>query len=83
MSTREYNLTLNFQTMDALQKHIEMMDDFINWRETRLQKKMTDKRGRHIALYHQLARDYHKEHPDIPYRECLKQVSKPKEIKET
>ena len=83
MCSKEFNLTLVFSNMEALQNHLEMMDEFIEWKENRLQKKATDKRGRHIALYHQLAREYHATHPAIPYRECLKEVSKPKEIKET
>ena len=33
-----------------------------------------DRRGRHTKSYHDMAREYHDAHPEIPYRECYRAV---------
>ena len=35
-----------------------------------------DKRGMHQQAYHNQAKLYHKEHPELSYRECLRVVYK-------
>jgi hypothetical protein len=35
-------------------------------------KKENDRRGLNVSLLHQNARDYHLEHPEVPYKMCLK-----------
>jgi hypothetical protein len=45
--------------------------------ETRPPRRENERRGKHTAHYHELARAYRAEHPDLPYRECYKIVSHP------
>jgi hypothetical protein len=40
-------------------------------------RRENERRGKHTALYHELARAYRAEHPELPYRECYKIVSRP------
>jgi hypothetical protein len=41
-------------------------------------RRENERRGKHTAHYHELAREYRAEHPELPYRECYKIVSHPR-----
>jgi hypothetical protein len=76
MSVREYTIVLTFTTIPGMLAHMEMMDEFQHWKETKSVKKENDKRGQHIKEFHVKARKLHEEKPELTYRECLKNVSK-------
>jgi hypothetical protein len=40
-------------------------------------RRENERRGKHTAQYHALARAYRAEHPELSYRECYKTVSRP------
>jgi hypothetical protein len=73
---KEFNLTLKFSSMDGLEAYLNTMEDFIIWREKRAQKKLSDRRGQHILGVHLSAKAYHNAHPELSYRECMREVSK-------
>jgi hypothetical protein len=43
---------------------------------TKQPKKENDRRGKHMQVLHQQAKEYHVQHPDVPYRECFKLINK-------
>jgi hypothetical protein len=51
---------------------IEETDDLIEI----LQTDVTDKRGLHQQYYHNQAKMYHHQHPELSYREALKHIYK-------
>ena len=64
-----YTLQITFNTMEELSSFIEskkIKEDI------KKPKKEGDKRGLNVSLLHTNARNYQIEHPDIPYKACLK-----------
>jgi hypothetical protein len=69
---REFNLVLSFGDLEQLQRHVVEMEEFIGWKEARVRRAMTDRRGKHIGEVHRRAKKYRSEHPGLTYREAMK-----------
>ena len=58
-------------------KEKEFLDTYSNLNEIREDKEdKNDRRGAHQVVYHNLAQQYHQQHPELSYRDCLKHVYK-------
>ena len=44
--------------------------------------KIIDKRGQHQIVYHNLAKEYQKSHPELSYRDSLKYIYKNNKVNE-
>ena len=91
-----YSLTLDFESYDELcdfitqfktfkekqfkKKEKEFIDTYSNL--TDIKEDKLDKRGQHQVLYHNLAKQYQNEHPELSYREALRFVYKNHKIVE-
>ena len=91
-----YSLTLDFDSYDELcdfitqfkqfkekqfkKKEKEFIDTYSNL--TDIKEDKLDKRGQHQVLYHNLAKQYQNEHPELSYREALRFVYKNHKIVE-
>ena len=72
-----YTLQISFNTMEELSEFIvskKIKEDI------KKQKKIGDRRGLNVSCLHKNAREYHLEHPSVPYKMCLKLGNAPKEI---
>ena len=92
-----YSLTLDFESYDELcdfitqfktfkekqfkKKEKEFIDTYSNLTDINKEDKL-DKRGQHQVLYHNLAKQYQNEHPELSYREALRFVYKNHKIVE-
>ena len=92
-----YSLTLDFDSYDELcdfitqfkqfkekqfkKKEKEFIDTYSNLTDINKEDKL-DKRGQHQVLYHNLAKQYQNEHPELSYREALRFVYKNHKIVE-
>ena len=76
MSNPEFNLVFSFACPHAMGEYLQQYEEFVVWRENKLQRKLNDRRGHHIKDLHRRAKEFHDAHPMLPYRECLKIVSK-------
>ena len=86
------SISLNFDSFEDLEGFIADMNKFKKWKsklekkkekpmndETEVVEQFTftdDKRGMHQQAYHNQAKLYHKDHPELSYRECLRAVCK-------
>ena len=84
-----YSLSLDFETYDELcefittfkaykekqfkKKEKEFVDTYSNLTDINLKE---DKRGQHQVIYHNSAKQYQQEHPELSYREALRFVYK-------
>jgi hypothetical protein len=87
-----FNLSIQFDTFEDLEAFIADMNKYKKWKSKQEKKKekpmnddtevveqftfTDDKRGMHQQAYHNQAKLYHKEHPEMSYRECLRVVYK-------
>ena len=87
-----YSLTLDFESYEELcdfitqfktfkekqfkKKEKEFIDTYSNLTDINLKEDKQDKRGQHQVLYHNLAKQYQTEHPELSYRECLSFIYK-------
>ena len=85
-----YSLTLDFESYEELcdfitqfktfkekqfkKKEKEFIDTYSNLADVKEDKQ--DKRGQHQVLYHNMAKQYQIEHPELSYRECLSFIYK-------
>jgi hypothetical protein len=80
-----FNLSVNFDTFEDLQNFMIEFNKFKKMQEKKLNKKVDelstnetidkeDKRGLHQQAYHNEAKIYQSEHPELSYREALKFV---------
>ena len=84
-SKNDYALKIKFNDIEELIEFFCMFNDKgiqkilkdINKIENKV-KKEDDKRGSKTYLLHQKAKEYKSSHPEIPYKQCLKNVSKNK-----
>jgi hypothetical protein len=92
MADPEYSIITTFSTAAELVEYLKEYGDFLISREASRQKQLNqpnqstppqkpdrpenDKRGQHTKLYHMMAREFHQDNPDTPYRECYKMMSK-------
>ena len=61
------SLTITFQSCEELQDFLKQLKP----KEKKL-KKENDKRGSQTKALHNIAKEYHEEHKEIPYKDCLK-----------
>ena len=82
-----FNLSINFETFESLQSFMIEFNRFKKIQDKKLNKKVDelatnsfiekeDKRGLHQQAYHNLAKLYQAEHPELSYRQALKIVYK-------
>ena len=72
-----YTLQISFNTMEELSEFIvskKIKEDI------KKPKKENDRRGLNVSCLHKNAREYHLEHPEVPYKMCLKLGNTSKEI---
>ena len=93
-----YSLRLDFDSYDELcnfitqfktfkekqfkKKEKEFIDTYSNLTDINLKEDKQDKRGQHQVLYHNLAKQYQTEHPELSYREALRFVYKNNKVVE-
>jgi hypothetical protein len=68
-----YNITISFESIDQLTEFIKLIQD---QKPAKKEKNPDEKRGKSTKQFHLRAKEYHSEHPDISYKECLKVLSK-------
>ena len=82
-----FNLSINFECFEDLQTFMIEFNKFKKIQEKKINKKVDelacnsfsevkDNRGRHQQKYHNLAKLYQSEHPELSYKQCLKFVYK-------
>ena len=87
-----FSLNLSFDTYEELfefittfqaykekinkKKEKQFLDTYSNLNEINKE----DKRGEHQIVYHNLAKQYHQQHPELSYRDALKHVYKNNKI---
>ena len=82
-----FNLSINFECFEDLQTFMIEFNKFKKIQEKKINKKVDelasnsfsevkDNRGRHQQKYHNLAKIYQSEHPELSYKECLRIVYK-------
>ena len=82
-----FNLSINFENYEQLKCFIDEFDKYKRIKDKKLLKKVDelatnsftevkDNRGRHQQKYHNLAKIYQSEHPELSYKECLRIVYK-------
>ena len=70
-----YSLNQTFETVEDIVKHLELMEQFRKHQERKSQKHDgEEKRGIHMRVLHQKAKELHAENPSMTYKECLKLV---------
>ena len=62
-------MSYTFETMEELSQFIQ--DKKIK-EDIKKEKKIGDRRGLNVSVLHQNAKAYQLEHPEIPYKMCLK-----------
>lgn len=82
----KYSIKIEFESLEELQNHINEMNKQDKKKKNKVIKEedinnivedlKTDNRGKHIKLYHNEAKIYQGEHPELSYKECLKAVYK-------
>lgn len=73
-SNKNYALTIEFGNINEL---IEFFSIFTNkFKKYDKPKKEGDKRGREMKNIHKRAREYKLLHPELSYKECLKNAGK-------
>jgi hypothetical protein len=69
-----YSVTHSFQTNDELFKFVSMLEK--HSRQEKKRNEHDDKRGSHMAEFHQKAKILKEEHPEMSYRECMANIKK-------
>ena len=89
-----FSLNLSFETYEELfefittfqaykekinkKKEKEFLDTYSNLADMKEEK--NDRRGEHQIVYHNLAKQYHQQHPELSYREALHYIYKNNKI---
>ena len=92
-----YSLSLDFESYEELcnfitqfkaykqkefkKKDKEFVDTYSNLTDINKEDKL-DKRGQHQVIYHNMAKEYQLQHPELSYREALKFVYKNNKVVE-
>ena len=82
-----FNLSINFECFEDLQTFMIEFNKFKKIQEKKINKKVDelatntfteikDNRGKHQQAYHNLAKLYQCENPELSYKECLRIVYK-------
>ena len=82
-----FNLSINFETFEDLNSFMTELNRFKKNQDKKINKKVDelstnsfiekeDKRGLHQQAYHNLAKIYQAEHPELSYRQALKIIYK-------
>ncbi len=72
----KYSLMINFETLEELTEFITIYNKINQKTEQKTTKTINDKRGSKTITLHQKAKEYRTIHPELPYRNCLIEVSK-------
>ena len=73
----KYSLVINFETLEELSDFITIYNKINQKTENKVLKTTSDKRGSKTVGLHQRAKEYRLSHPELSYRDCLVEVSKP------
>ena len=75
----KYSLMINFETLEELTEFIMIYNKINQKNEIKTIKPTNDKRGSKTVGLHLKAKEFRMLHPELSYRQCLIQVSKPEE----
>ena len=81
MSYHKINITLTFNDIEELEEFTKDYRCMIRKRALKLFKSDDERRGSGTKQLHQQAKEYQKEHPETPYKECLKVVGNQLKLK--
>lgn len=63
----DYKLSITFENLAEMENFVREMN-----KKGKQSKREGEKRGKHMVELHQKAKEYQRENPDIPYKDCLK-----------
>ena len=69
-------IILNFESMEHMADWFDEQKQFDKYKLKKSLVKENENRGSKTKEYHLLAKEYHKQHPELSYRECIKITSK-------
>lgn len=69
-----YSVTHSFETNEELFKFIAMLEK--HSRQEKKKLSTDDKRGSHMGEFHQKAKLFKEENPEMTYRECMAHIKK-------
>ena len=81
MSYHKINITLSFNDIEELEEFTKDYRSVLHKRARKLFKSDDEKRGSGTKQLHQQAKEYQKENPQTPYKECLKIIGNQIKIK--
>ena len=67
-----YKIVLEFDSFSNAGEFLADLEAWQAYKATRSEKKENDRRGLHTRESHRRAREFHEQHPMIPYRECFR-----------
>lgn len=70
----DYSIALNFNEYSSIYAFLIDYENWVAYKATQKEKKENDLRGKHTKLFHEKARELQAEHPELTYKECLKQA---------
>ena len=77
----KYQLTLDFLDIEHIQQWFNEQKEFEAYKlKKSLKKEIIDPRGSHMQLFHQEAKEYRVLHPELTYKEAMKEIIKTKKI---
>ena len=71
-----YGLVINFSSLEEIDDWIENWREYQLWKIKKMMKKEFENRGLHMKSLHVEAKKYHQDHPELSYKEALKEISK-------
>jgi len=75
----KYQLTLDFLDIEHIQQWFNEQKEFEAYKlKKQLKKEIQDPRGGHMMAFHQEAKEYRALHPNLTYKECMKEIIKSK-----
>ena len=66
-----FQIVLQFQSLEELLNYAKQSDKFLNKKQKLENNSKPDNRGSKTKLIHEKAKEYHKENPNLTYRECF------------
>jgi len=71
-----FQIVLQFQSLEELINYAKLSDRLSNKKLKLETNSKPDNRGSKTKLIHEKAKEYHKENPNLTYRECFVLISK-------
>ena len=72
--TVEYIVNISFDNKEAMLKFMNELSLFSVWRDRKKIKRADERRGSGTKKLHELAKEIQTTHPELCYRDCLKQA---------